>query len=59
MFVNYYFNFSQHYENKNMEIESHILHLTNENKSLSDKYDDILTKNKTLNDELCSLKSAL
>ncbi|XP_025205575.1 putative leucine-rich repeat-containing protein DDB_G0290503 isoform X2 [Melanaphis sacchari] len=52
-------NLSQNFETKLGEIEDKNLQLTNHNKSINEKYDEIRTKNETLLDELDVLKSSL
>lgn len=58
--VNYcYFYFSQCFETERREMENQNLLLINQNKSMNEKYDELRTKNQTLEDELNVLKTSL
>jgi len=58
--VNYfYFYFSQHFETERRGMENQNLLLINQNKSMSENYDELRIKNQTLGDELNVLKTSL
>jgi len=55
----YYFYFSQCFETEQREMENQNLLLINQNKSMNEKYNELRTKNQTLEDELNLLKTSL
>jgi len=57
--INYYFYFSQRYETELKEMENQNLLITNQNKSMNDNLNEIITKNQTLEDEIAILKASL